>query len=482
MMETKSPERTLPRGATTVRIVVWSTRLVGLLTLAAVVFPVARRRFPDPLAVWFALPVQATVAGAAVAVAAGVCLVLLATGLRRRKRRAWQIAVLLTVVIAALHVVFRHGELAAGGAICLFVVLVVYRSEFTALPDPAVGRWRAVLVCGQLLLAGAAINLAILVVNHRRELGPLTLLDRVDHALLALVGVSGPVRFRAEIVNDLTATIGLVFGLGAVLLAGYYLLRSAEPAPALAPADEQRMRALLDAHPDSLGYFALRRDKSVVFSPSGKSAVTYRVLVGVALTSGDPLGDVEAWPGAIDEYLATCRRQAWVPAVLGCSATAGTVWARHGLEVLELGDEAVVDAASFSLAGRRMRGVRQAVARVRRAGYEVQVRRSAVLSEVERAELAGLADAWRGTDTERGFSMALSRVAAEDDPGCVLVTAVREGQVRGILQFVPWGCDGLSLDLMRRDVADNGLNEFMISSLLAACPALGVRQVSLNFA
>ena len=42
------------------------------------------------------------------------------------------------------------------------------------------------------------------------------------------------------------------------------------------PEDEERLRDLLDRHgePDSLGYFALRRDKSVIFSPSGKAAVS----------------------------------------------------------------------------------------------------------------------------------------------------------------------------------------------------------------
>jgi lysyl-tRNA synthetase class 2 len=36
---------------------------------------------------------------------------------------------------------------------------------------------------------------------------------------------------------------------------------------------------------------------------------------------------------------------------------------------------------------------------------------------------------------------------------------------------------------MRRDRnADNGLNEFMIASLMEHCPELGVRRVSLNFA
>jgi lysyl-tRNA synthetase class 2 len=80
--------------------------------------------------------------------------------------------------------------------------------------------------------------------------------------------------------------------------------------------------------------------------------------------------------------------------------------------------------------------------------------------------------------------MALSRLAGPEDPRCVLVTAEQEGAVRGILQFVPWGEDGLSLDLMRRDrdVPDNGLNEFMITELLQACPDLGIGKVSLNFA
>ncbi|HEX5120264.1 MAG TPA: phosphatidylglycerol lysyltransferase domain-containing protein [Pseudonocardiaceae bacterium] len=479
-----APAHILTGGATTVRLIAWATRLVGLLTLAAVVLPVARRHFRDPLRAWFDVPVQATVAGGAIAVVAGVCLLMLATGLRRRKRRAWQIAVLVTVVIAVLHVLFRRGELAGGGALALLVALVVYQRQFMALPDPAMGRWRAALVSVQVLLGGVVVNVLILVVNHRRELGSPGFGQQVDHAVLALAGLPGPIRFHVELLADLTATIGLAFGVGAVLLGGYFLLRSAEPAPSLSPVDSLRIRALLDAHPDSLGYFALRRDKSAVFSNSGKSAVTYRVVAGVALTSGDPLGDVEAWPGAIDEYLRGCRLHAWVPAVLGCSERAATVWSRHGLDVLELGDEAVVDVSGFTLHGRRMRGVRQAVGRMRRLGYSVRVSPAADLSPTELAELAVLADRWRGTATERGFSMALSRLAGADDPRCVVVTAERDGVVRGMLQFVPWGADGLSLDLMRRDrdVPDNGLNEFMITSLLAAGDALGVRRVSLNFA
>ena len=47
--------------------------------------------------------------------------------------------------------------------------------------------------------------------------------------------------------------------------------------------------------------------------------------------------------------------------------------------------------------------------------------------------------------------MALGRIGGPGDGDCVLVTATENGVLRAILHFVPWGADGLSLDLMRRD-------------------------------
>ncbi|MBM7771284.1 lysyl-tRNA synthetase class 2 [Actinokineospora baliensis] len=474
-----------PSDELTLRLLTWSTRVVGLLAVVSVVFPVGRRRLRDTIGGWLDLPTEATVAAGVVVLASGVMLLMLATALRRRKRRAWQVTVVVTGLIALAHLGWRHGIGSGVTALVLCVALIATRGHFTAKPDPVHGKWRAVRVTLQLWVAGFLANLVLLSTTPARFTDNAPLLDRALHALLALIGVSGPVQ-PVPWLDDLSAAIGLAFGVGALLLGGYYLLRSAEPKQGLSPGAEGGLRELLAARgaEDSLGYFALRRDKSVVFSPSGKAAVPYRVLAGVALASGDPLGDLEAWPGAIELFLADCRDNGWIPAVIGCSERGATVWVRYGLDAIELGDEAIVDVPGFTLDGRSMRGVRQAVAKLRRAGYEVTVRRSADLAADERAQLSTLAEHWRGTETERGFSMALSRLAGPDDPDCVLVTASREGEVTGLLQFVPWGRDGLSLDLMRRDRAtgDNGLNELMIADLLAACPALGVTRVSLNFA
>ena len=79
--------------------------------------------------------------------------------------------------------------------------------------------------------------------------------------------------------------------------------------------------------------------------------------------------------------------------------------------------------------------------------------------------------------------MALGRIGAIGDEECVLVTAKENGVLRAVLHFVPWGADGLSLDLMRRDrTAQPGLNDFLIVEAIKAAPALGVKRVSLNFA
>ncbi|MER6665419.1 phosphatidylglycerol lysyltransferase domain-containing protein [Amycolatopsis japonica] len=459
-------------GATSVAVITWVTRLAGLLALVSVLVPAGRRTLRGHVAAWLELPHEATVGAATVALVTGVLLMLLATGLKRRKRRAWQLAVAAAALLTVSHLGLRHTLGAGLVSLALLIALIATRRYFIALPDPVTGRWRAIRVFLQLTVAGVAINFALLsVAPVDAGVG-----DRLAQSTLALVGVSGPVTFPALWLEDLSAAVGLLFGIGAVLLAAYFLLRSAEPAPELTDEEVERLRGLLGER-DSLGYFALRRDKFVVFSKSGKAAVTYRVIAGVALCSADPLGDPEAWPGAIEEYLDVCRRYAWTPATMGCSELGATVWARFGLEVLEIGDEAVVDTDTFTLEGRVMRGVRQAVSRTKRAGYTARIRKAEDLPAGELDELRTLAATWRGTDTERGFSMALGRMG---DPGSVLVTAEHDGQVRGVLQFVPWGEKGLSLDVMRRDrTADNGVNELMISELLLTTPA---QHVSLNFA
>ncbi|GII86387.1 membrane protein [Sphaerisporangium siamense] len=463
---------------------------VGIIDIIRGVFPHFRRSRVGVIAA--VLPGTVTTLAAAASLLVGVLLVMLAHALRRRKARAWRAVVVLLPLGALVEALrWRHSATAVIGLI-LFVVLLVDRREFHALSDPR-SRWRAL---GNFLALGSldlAVGWVIVNVHPSSIVGDPSPAERLRHVLLGLAGMEGPVRYSldrtAELVYFSLAGLGALTAVTTLYLA----LRPERPVSALSGEDERRLRALLDRHgaQDSLGYFALRRDKSAIFSPSGKAVVAYRVVAGVALASGDPIGDVEAWPGAIRRFMEEVGRHAWVPAVIGCSETGGEVWTREaGLSALEIGDEAVVEAARFTLEGRAMRNVRQMVNRTERAGYTCRVRRARDLCAHDRRRVRAAAESWRGAETERGFSMALGRLGDPADGDCVIVTAHKAGQagahgdaVRAMLHFVPWGTGGISLDLMRRDRdADPGLNEFLIVKTLQAAPLLGVTRVSLNFA
>jgi lysyl-tRNA synthetase class 2 len=414
----------------------------------------------------------------------GLTLLMLAHGLRRRKRRAWQAVVALLAFDIAIHFIHTQRIVTAVVSLVLLIALLFFRDEFYAEGDPRT-RWRATWVFVGLIVADVAIGLTyILLARGLAE--DYSFGQRVQEVIYGLVGVSGPVQWAPETRGDLFNLLTSALGIFTLLVTAYLFLRPAEPRARLGRADADRIRELLgkQGDRDSLGYFALRDDKSVIWSPTGKAAVCYRVVSGVMLASGDPIGDPEAWPGAIGPFLDEAARHAWAPAVMGCSELGAEVWCREGgLTALELGDEAIVNTADFSLSGRPMRNVRQMVNRVAKHGYVAEVRR---VGDIPRAELDAIikaADSWRGSHTERGFSMALGRIGTHGDEECVLATATEDGAVRAVLQLVPWGADGLSLDLMRRDkAAQPGLNDFLIVETIKAAPALGVKRISLNFA
>ncbi|GGW16770.1 membrane protein [Streptomyces capoamus] len=467
---------------------VWYLRLLAVLNIAAVLSLPFREEVHEHNAGEYFTPYLATAGLVSAALA-----LFLAVVMRRRKRAAWLFNLLLAGPLLGLYAValtrapyrdhvFNWVSTVLTG---LFVAaLLLGRREFDAIGDRSNPRLALAVGVGGTLVTG---GLGALLVHATNKVTGATLKDEIAYTLLRGISV-GPLADRVPAVHaprwaDMTVNVLMAV---TFLLVLYACFRAPRGARLLAEEDEHRLRELLDRHGerDSLGYFALRRDKSVIFSPSGKAAVAYRVVGGVSLASGDPLGDPEAWPGAIDAWLAEARRHAWTPAVMGASEEAGTVYARHGLDALELGDEAIVDLADFTLDGRAMRVVRQAHNRVRRAGYTVRVRRHEDIPAEEMALLVERADHWRDGATERGFSMALGRLGDPSDGRCVMLECRdAEGEPRALLSFVPWGERGLSLDLMRRDRAcENGLMEYMVVELLLQAKELGIDRVSLNFA
>ncbi|MEU7121972.1 phosphatidylglycerol lysyltransferase domain-containing protein [Streptomyces zaomyceticus] len=499
MGEVRLPAEAAPRGTTarsrrSAAFAVWYLRVVTFINFLSAVWVSfgqdLRRHNEDN----YFTPYMLT-AG----FASGVFTLFLAITMRRRKRAAWILNLVLGglfLLLFALVMFFPEIRQHAQNWISLtltaaFVLaLLLGRKEFYAKGDRSNPWLAAIVAVGGLLVT--SLLAAVLVTVTNTSTAHSTFLERWRYGVMRLITLASDDSRFAGITTpgwvDVTINVLSTLLLFAVLFAAFRSRRATDP---LTEEDEERLRALLDKQGDrdSLGYFALRREKSVVWSPSEKAAVTYRVVGGVSLASGDPIGDPEAWPGAIEPWLAEAREHGWIPAVMGASEEAGVIYARHGLDALELGDEAIVETDEFTLDGRAMRTVRQAFNRVKRAGYEVRIRRHEDIPAGEMAELLRKADDWRDGATERGFSMALGRLGDPEDGRCVMLECrdggdgEGSGELRAVLSFVPWGPKGLSLDLMRRDrESENGLMEFMVIELLQRAEEIGITQVSLNFA
>ena len=434
--------------------------------------------FPDTSFAWaFALAVMAGALGA-------------------RKRIAWWVLVgnlflAITFDISALSQLDGSRWEDAGELLgltfhiaAILVLFLAYNEFWAKVRRGALFKAAAVLVAGNVI--------GILVAWGLLHLFPGSL-QRDDRLAYAINRVSGFAVATSDFFVGkpnvlLNALFGL-FGALALMAAAVVLFQSQRAENALTAEDESAIRGLLEVwgKNDSLGYFATRRDKSVIFAPNGRAAITYRVEVGVCLASGDPIGDPRAWPAVIAAWLQWCSEYGWTPGVMGASSTGAQAYREAGLNALQLGDEAILYPDKFHLSGADMRGVRQAVTRARRAGLTVRMRRQRDLSADDMAAVVARADAWRDTETERGFSMALGRLGDGADGDCLLVEAIEgEGDtatVTGMLSFVPWGPNGLSLDLMRRSPqSPNGTVELMVSEVLQQADIIGVNRVSLNFA
>ncbi len=430
------------------KVLAWAAALVGVIGLVSALTPEMANRLELVQGI---LPPGWPEAARVLTVVFGIGLIWLSRSLARRRQRAWQLGVAVVMASAVAHLAKGLDIEEATVSLLLLLALVRWRRRFDVPGDPASVRPLLGLAAG---LAGVAA------VAGGAELRGIELSHRTGDALL---------------------------GLGIVLafLALYFSLRPFGHAVAQTVGERRTVRALVDAYgSDSLSFFALRRDKSYLFSPSRRAFLAYRVVGGTALVSGDPVGD----DAEIDDLLAELRRRVrahgWRLAVVGASGENLDRYRALGLRPVPIGEEAVLRPEEFSLEGRGIRKVRQSVSRLQKAGYSFRIVAADEVPPALQAEVQDISATWRRGRPERGFSMAIDDL---DVPGTVLAVAEdAEGRVGGFLHLAPspraGSVGGWSLSAMRRrGNAPNGLTEFLVVGTLTWARETGASELSLNF-
>jgi lysyl-tRNA synthetase class 2 len=236
---------------------------------------------------------------------------------------------------------------------------------------------------------------------------------------------------------------------------------------------------------DTLSAFKLRGDAHYFFSSDGRAMVGYAVEGRACVIGGDPVGPPDSVRLLMRELAAFAELRGLRLAGVGASAHFAELARDAGLRSFYIGDEALIETNAFSLDGRAIRKVRQAVNRIEREGYTAQLTEVGSLDAGELAQFEHLLERWRGDDVERGFSMASMTLLDEHMADSLLLVARdSEGAPAGLLHFVRcYGRPAVSLGLMRRErETPNGLTEFMVVRAIDALRERSIDEVSLNFA
>ena len=436
------------------------------------------------------------------AVIAATVILLTARGIRLRRRRAWILATVLQGVLIMTSVV--HGlvqltlrrkdeEIALKSVgishllseFLILFLLLYFRKNFKTKSDIQT-TIKSVFFFLRISLTSFLIGLVFVGLDQKSFTVKPNFGQILEITLKGLLGISGSVQYVTIHVQIRTEYTLAALGLLTVVTSTWQFLKPNRFKSKVDHESLNEIRTLLSRYPehDSLSYFALRENKNFMWSKNMKAVIPYSVINGVMVTTGDPIGDRESWPSAMSAFCTEAEAHAWIPAVYGCTEEAGLIWSREtDFESLEIGDEAVVLVDTFSLEGPEMKNVRQMVNQIKRKEYSTSIRRISEIAPGELDALSKLAEKWRSGGSERGFSMALGRFCDPNDPDLVVSLALQNGEPMGMLQFIPWGTDGLSLDSMRRSPnGDPGINELLISDTVSFAKSKSITQISLNFA
>ena len=219
-----------------------------------------------------------------------VALLVSARGLARRRHRAWQVAVTVAALSASLHALggFNHGTLASA---VILTLLLARRHDFDGPGDTSTRR----LVVSRTIISIASIagyGMAALWLNRIDADQPFTARFAGNEIARGLLGlhVHGSPHLSGGFSDWYPLSLVLLGSLATVwILAGWlapwrHRVRQEQHERELA-------RALVHASgADTLAPFVLRADKAYFFTEDEAAFLAYRVVGGVAIVSGDPIG------------------------------------------------------------------------------------------------------------------------------------------------------------------------------------------------
>lgn len=467
-----------------VTVLAWAVTVMGAVDLLEALFAK-----PPSVLAWMEqwVPLGVTEKSRLLLLFSGLMLLALARGLRRHKRIAWLLALLLLCVSAVLHLTRAFDWHHTVAAVVLIIPLVRWRKEFIARSDaPSI---RIGWIMAGVLALGLFIygTMGIREFSERGNFGEaLTWHDCAAGAAAAVVAQKTELdRDGGRDVRNFLRTLRGGSLLCGLVVLGLLLRPVLERRLPEATDDERaKVKELIARHGrDPMDGFALLPDKRYFFTSDGEGVVAYALWRKFAVALADPISAPEIRPRAIAEYVTFCRQQDWEPMFYCAHVNHRSLYEEAGFITFKVGEDARLDVNEFKLQGGKFQNLRTARNKAQKAGLTFQWYDALPHPDHGlEAQLTLISQQW--LDAKHGgemtFDLGSFSVDFLREHGCSIVRNP-EGRIETFATWLPYNLGkGRNLDLMR------GRNEFkdvldcLIVEAIDHFKSLGVEEVSLG--
>ena len=415
----------------------------------------------------------------------GFALVALSLNIYKRKKRAFQITLMLSFLSIFFYLTKGLDYEEAVLSVVLIVLLLLSRKTFTVESRIPSMKW-GFLQIGIALVAALIYGIMGFWFLDMREFGiNFTIGESIKQTLsfLSLAGDTGIVprtrhaRWFLDSLNVMTVT-AMAYALFAVFRPVVYRFKTLPHERKLAEEITARYGR------SSLDFFKYWPDKTFFFSENRHCYIAFRVGGGGAVALGDPVGPEEEIESTIQGFTEYCTNNDWRVAFHQTLPDFLPVYKKLGFRKLKIGDDAIVDLTNFTLDGKEAKKLRHTINQLEKQGFGF-VRYDPPISSEVMQQLKQVSDGWLQIPgrRERTFTLGLF------DPEYIRSTPVYAavdpmGKILAFVNSIPSFCKGeATIDLMRHlPDAPPGIMDFLFIKLFFAKKEEGYLRFSLGMA
>lgn len=437
----------------------------------------------------------------------------LSDGLRRGRRGAWVAAVLAQCALlglATLNLVLRYFNSARGqwsfsghdGAqhlyhavvpmlipLAMLIVLIATRHFFPVIAPKrtylrllgllaavTAGLFTAYVVLASMLADGfdRPPSTADLILGFPERLIPPRYLQWLDPRFL-------PTEWATTVLFEWT---GVVFWLALTVA---MLATFRKPAYGLDPDAALRARELLQrSGGNSMSWMTVWSGNEYWFTDDGQAYVAYRVVSGIALTTGGPVGPPEHLEQAVTGFARHCARNGWSVCYYSVFEPVREITDRLGWIGIKVAEETVLPLADLAFTGKRFQDIRTALNHAKKAGITAEWISYPTAPLALTDQIKVISEEWVSSKGMPEMGFTLGGLDEVDDPDVRCLIAIDEHRtVHGVTSWLPVYRDGQiiawTLDFMRRRTAGfRPTVEFLIASAALLLQEEGVEYLSLS--